>query len=243
MPQFGVEHFTALGAIALAAVVLVWAARTARDENVIRRVTTTCGWLMLAISAAWSVYWLLPGHFDLAQSLPLHFSDASRYLASIALITRSGWSIAVLYYWGLTLNLQAVLTPDVNYLEIAWLELVMYWFLHGVVLIVPIVLTWGLRYAPTWRGYGVAYLATVLWAAIAFTVNIVLGTDYGYLNGAPEGTSLLDVLGPWPWYLLSEAVAVAVVWALITLPWQTRARRDRSYALGRGLVRRMPVGA
>lgn len=242
MPQFGVEHVSAMAVIVLAAVVLTWLARRARDENAIRRACSVCGWALLAVSLAWSAYWLLPGHFDIAQSLPLHFSDASRYLASIVLITRSGWTIAVLYYWGLTLNLQAIITPDLNYLEIPLLEFVMYWVLHGLVLIVPIVLTWGLRYAPTWRGYGIGYLATALWAGLAFTVNLLLGTDYAYMNGGPVGTSILDLLGPWPLYIVSEAVLVAVVWALITWPWQTRRRRDRSYAVGR-FVRRMPVPA
>lgn len=244
MPQYGSEHFSMLAVIAVAAIVLVWVARRARDERAIARATSACGWVLLAISVLWSAYWLLPGHFSIEQSLPFHFSDASRYLAAITLITRSGWAIAVLYYWGLTLNLQALITPDLNYLEIPWLEFVMYWFLHGAVLIVPIVLTWGLRYAPTWRGYGIGFLATALWAGLALGVNAILGTDYAYMNGGPEGTSILDLLGPWPVYILWEAVLVAGVWALITLPWQRRSRVDRSYPSGRGrFVRRMPAPA
>jgi uncharacterized membrane protein YwaF len=35
---------------------------------------------------------------------------------------------------------------------------------------------------------------------------------------------VLDVLGPWPLYLLAEVAIVLVVWALMTWPWE-RTRR------------------
>jgi len=34
----------------------------------------------------------------------------------------------------------------------------------------------------------------------------------------------LDVLGPWPVYLLAEITIVLIVWALMTWPW-VRTRR------------------
>lgn len=244
MPQYGAQHIVSLVVIALAAILVVWLARIARDENRVDRALRTAGWALLIVSALWSVYWLLPVHFDIAQSLPLHFSDAMRYLAAIALITRSGWSIAVLYYWGLTLNLQSIITPDLNYLQMPLLEFVMYWLLHGTVLVVPILLAWGLRTTPTWRGYGLGFAATAAWAGAAFLINAAIGTNYAYMNGPPAGTSILDLLGPWPIYIAWEAVLVAGVWALITWPWQGRRRRDRSYPLGRGrFVRRIPFAA
>ena len=36
---------------------------------------------------------------------------------------------------------------------------------------------------------------------------------------------MLDVLGPWPVYLLAEVAIVLIVWALMTWPWQ-RTRRS-----------------
>jgi uncharacterized membrane protein YwaF len=53
---------------------------------------------------------------------------------------------------------------------------------------------------------------------VAMTLNEILATNYGYFNGKPEGT-VLDYLGPWPWYVLAEVAIVAAVWALLTLPW------------------------
>src|ERR1700739_2348606 len=88
-----------------------------------------------------------------------------------------------------------------------------------------IYLPWGRGMRPGWRSYRFAVITTVAWAAFTFTFNTIAGTDYGYLNGKPPIASLLDVLGPWPVYLLTEFTVVLVVWALMTWPWErTRPR-------------------
>ena len=53
----------------------------------------------------------------------------------------------------------------------------------------------------------------------------VFQTVSGFLNEKPAVHSILDVLGPWPWYLFPEIALVLSVWALMTWPWVLRARR------------------
>src|SRR5690625_6525220 len=122
---------------------------------------------------------MLPNHGSIELSLPLHYSVALRLITAIALLTRAGWAIAVCYFWGLTLNLQSIITPDLNYFDYPVLEFVIYWFLDIVAFVVPILFIWGLGYRPTWRGYGIACLVTVLWAVIAIVTNAVTGANYG----------------------------------------------------------------
>jgi hypothetical integral membrane protein (TIGR02206 family) len=47
------------------------------------------------------------------------------------------------------------------------------------------------------------FLATAALAVLVAPVNWMLGTNFLYLQGKPEGRSLMDFLGPWPWYILS----------------------------------------
>lgn len=225
MPLYGPEHIAVLVVAVAAGIVLVSGARRisgTRHEGPALRMG---GWTLLAVTLCWMVWSLLPGHWNIDQSLPFHYTDALRIIASIALITRSGWSIAITYYWGLTLNLQSVITPDLNYFQLPVIEFAAFWFLHIAVLLTPIVLTWGFGYRPTWRGFGVAYGATVAWACLAVTVNGITNANYAYLSRAPQGPSVLDLMGDWPAYVLWEALLVAVIWALITAPWNTRGRR------------------
>lgn len=243
MPNYGAQHFAVLASIAVAAIVLVWAARRVSGTPVEGRALTIAGWIMLAATIVWVVWNLVPSHWHIEKSLPLNLSDALRFITSFALITRSGWLIAICYYWGLTLNIQSILTPDLNYFHAPVFEFIMYWFFHGMALLTPIVLVWGFGYRPTWRGYGIAYASVLFWAGLAGIVNALTGANYLYLAHAPEIASALDLLGPWPWYILSEIILIAAVWALITWPWAGRRAREIPVVDRLGAVRRrVPAG-
>ena len=237
MPAYGSAHLSVLALTVIAAFALVIWARTARAELVDRSLRVA-GWILLANSVLWTAWGFLPWSWNIDESLPLHYSDALRFIIPLALITRAPWAIAVTYFWGLTLNMQSVLSPDVNYFVWVPLEFTEYWFAHISGVLAPIVLTWGLGYRPTWRGYGIAYAATVAWAGIAVTGNALTGANYGYLNRAPSGPSILDVMGPWPQYLLVEAMAIAVVWALMTWPWTALDARRGTPAIEPGALLR-----
>jgi hypothetical integral membrane protein (TIGR02206 family) len=76
---------------------------------------------------------------------------------------------------------------------------------------------------PDWRSYRIAVLGTISWGAMMFVVNQLAGTNYGFLNRKPSTASLLDVFGPWPWYVFVASGLIFIVWVLMTWPWQQRA--------------------
>jgi len=241
MPPYGPEHLSILLLTMVASIAVVLVGRRIRGTALEGRILRTGGWVMLIVTIAWTVWGMLPGNWNIDQSLPFHYSDALRLITAVALITGAGWAIAICYYWGLTLNLQSIITPDLNYFDYPVLEFFVYWFLHIVAFIVPILFVSGLGYRPTWLGYGVSYAATVLWAGIAVLANATTGANYGYLSRGPDGPSILDLLGPWPIYIFWEAVIIAVVWALMTWPWQNRTASSLPTVDRWGTVRRSPL--
>jgi hypothetical integral membrane protein (TIGR02206 family) len=220
-------HWAVLVVTVVGAVLLVRFGRRHGGTTAERRFTRTFGVVQLSVTLGFLILWLLPPFFALGQSLPLHLSDLLRFISGYALLRRRPWALALTYYWGLTLNPQALLTPDVQ-LDIApVLEFASYWVQHILVMWAVVYLTWGLGLHPTWRSYRTALVGTTAWAAAVFGINRALGTNYGYLNRKPTGTSLLDLMGEWPLYLLLALVLAAVVWALITWPWVRRVPTSR----------------
>ena len=176
---------------------------------------------------------LTPSDYDVGTSLPLQLCDFAWIAAIVALWTRHWTATALVYFWGLTLTVQGIITPalsnpfpDPRYIG--------FWGMHFCTVWAAVYLTFGLRVPVTWRSYRFAVLVTACWAAAVMTFNAFVGTNYGYLNRKPAAGSLLDLFGPWPGYVVVEVALALVIWALMTWPW-TRTRRGEETAPSRGV--------
>jgi hypothetical integral membrane protein (TIGR02206 family) len=214
---YGASHLTVLGIFVLGAVAVVVLGRH-QDSETARRFSRVLAVLVLALQLAIQVYSMT--EFGVDHGLPLQLSDLAAFVTAWALWSHDRRAFALTYYWGLTLSTQALISPALRGDDFPSLEFLAFWLIHLFVVWAAIYLTWGRRMRPTWRSYRFALLATVAWAAVAFTFNTIAGTNYGFLNAKPAQSSLLDLLGPWPWYLIPELALVVTVWALMTLPWQ-----------------------
>ena len=199
---YGLMHWAMLVGTVVGAVLLVRFGRRNRGTPKEETFTRVFAIVQFSVTFGFMILWLIPPLFDVHQSLPLHLSDVLRVITGYALWSRRPWAFALTYYWGLTLNPQAILTPDLLPDIAPVLEIASYWLQHVLVMWAVIYLTWGLGLHPNWRSYRLTLALTVGWAAVVFVINRALGTNYGYLNGKPGGASLLDLLGDWPWYLL-----------------------------------------
>ena len=221
---YGLTHWVVLAITVVGAVLLARLGRRYRGTPAAETFTRIFAVVQLTVTLGFMIVWLTPPFFDVRQSLPLHLSDILRLVAAYALWSRRPWAFALTYYWGLTFNPQAMLTPDLRPDIAPTLEFASYWLQHVLVMWAAVYLTWGLGLHPNWRSYRLALAVTVGWATIVFAINRALGTNYGYLNGKPSSASLLDLMGQWPWYLLVVLALLAAFWALITWPWTSRAR-------------------
>lgn len=226
----GGVHLSILGLSALLGLLSVLGARRIRGTATEIPVTRIAGWALLIASLGYLVWGLLPGNWDIEHSLPLHYSDVLRFVTAVALIRRWRWTVAIAYYWGLTLNTQALLTPHPTQLVLSSVNSIFYWGLHIAVLLAPLVLVWGLGHRPAWRHFWWAYGLALFWAALVMPINALLGTNYAFLNRHPDGASVLDLLGPWPVYVVWQVVLVGLVWALMTWPWTRAGGRPRGAA-------------
>ncbi len=222
---FDTDHRVALVVFVVGAAVLVgYAARLRRTPDSAVGLDRACrvfAVLIPCFTVPAQVLQLLPAEWSLRTSLPLQICDFAWVVAVVALWTRRRWAVALNYFWALTLTIQGIVTPD---LASTFPEprSVMYWGMHLLIVWSAIFLTFGLRIGPTWREYRLAVVVTFAWMVAVLGFNQVADTNYGYLNAKPSRPTALDLLGPWPVYLVAEIAIVAGVWALMTWPWVRR---------------------
>jgi hypothetical integral membrane protein (TIGR02206 family) len=219
---FGLSHGVAVIAAAVVAAVLVVVGRRHRGTPTELPVSRAFAVAFAAVLVPVEFSWLSPGQSSIVHSLPLQLCDLAAMATVWALWSHSPTAFALTYFWGLTLTSQAFLSPELNSPDFPSLEFLSFFGMHSLVLWAAIYLTWGVGLRPDWHSYRVTVLVTIGWAVVMFAVNHAAGTNYGFLNAKPHTSSLLDLLGPWPFYLLSGLALITVAWALITYPWTRR---------------------
>lgn len=201
----------------MAGVLGVWAAR--RHPG--RWVAPAAYVLALIVFAAWAGEYLadvILGIWSVKYDLPLQLTDAVSVVSVLALWTLARGSpqprlVELVYFWGLTASLQAVLTPDLgqNFPSVFYFT---YFGYHIGAIVAALVLVFGLRLYPARGAVWRVYAITLAWTALAGAGDLITGGNYMYLRDKPVHSSLLNVMGRWPWYI-AETVVLGLVLLLV----------------------------
>lgn len=224
---FGTSHLVAVLVLLLGTVVLVVVGRRRRETDPGDRLGNAFAVLMLLTTVPLQILYFTPAYWSLERTLPIQLCDLASVVSAYALWTHRRWAAGLTYYWGLTLTTQAVLTPD---LAAAFPDPVflLFWAMHIGTVWAAVYLVWGRGVRPDWYSYRTAVAVTAAWAASVFALNLAIDANYGYLNAKPAAATVLDLLGPWPWYVLAEMAIIAAIWALVTWPWVVLGDRRRA---------------
>jgi len=221
---FSSQHLTAVIVGGLVIASLLIAGR--RGGSARRLATAVLAFLNLAAYplniAAWIAH---GGAIPLDNLLPLHLCDIAALTAGFALLTKRPALCALTYFWGLAATLQALLTPSLGLGFPNW-PFVSFFIQHfaivGAALYLPIVEGWRPR-QPLWSDPLRVYAWSVVYLAFALAVNRLLETNFAFASRPPDNPSLIDHLGPWPWYLFSMQGIALGLFLLLVLPHR-RAR-------------------
>jgi len=215
------EHLAGVLVAAAATVVLCLAARS-RPGRWTTFAATGLGILLVISEAAW-ISWLVAHRgWSADVGLPLQLCDAATLLAAAALWTRRRAVVELTYCWACAGTVQAMITPDVpeRFPSFVYFH---YYAAHGGVVAAALLLVIGLRIAPGTGAVVRAVLATATYTAAVGLVDVVTGGNYMFLRERPPTPSLLDVMGPWPWYLATATVLGVVLFVVLDLPfWLSR---------------------
>jgi len=213
---FGPAHLVALllvGALALALARLV---RVRAGSAVIVRLTLAAGIVgLLAFELTTAAH---EGWLSWRTLLPFELCDAAMLLA-VATLARPGRPAAeLLYFWAGSGSTLAMLTPELSWGFPRW-EFVVFFGLHGLVLVAALVLVFGLGLRPRPGAPLRAFALTGAWVLLVGVANAALGTNFMYLRHKPFVATPLDWMGPWPLYILAGAAVAFALFQLLALPF------------------------
>ncbi len=160
------------------------------------------------------------------ENLPLHFCSIMILISALALWRRPRWACAFVYFGVLAASIQALITPALvkPYPSVGYF---VFFLSHGLLLVaaltIPIVQKWRARRRDIVR----SVLLGDVYILCAIPVNLWLGTNYGFTQHSPAEGSMLDYLGPGPWYYLWLQIPALLLFALMSLPVRER-RREHS---------------
>ena len=205
---FGPGHLTALAIIAAIIVFIVWVRRYPGDAAK-RRTRFVLAGIILVVESSWHVWNLAIDTWDVQRHLPLHTCSMGIWLSIVMLTTRNYRLYEILYFIGIAGATQALLTPSVGAYGLPHFWPIQSLASHGLLVIALVYMTAieGLR--PTWMSIWRTMLVLNIYMLLITGVNYLIGSNYMYTLRKPATASLLDVLGPWPWYILAcEFVAI-----------------------------------
>ncbi len=154
----------------------------------------------------WSI-----GTWEAGTSLPLHLCGIAIVLVVFLLINRSYLLYELVYFWGLGGAIQALLTPDIGAFGFPHFRYFQFFLSHGTLIFASLYMTWVGEMRPThrsiWKVFGITNIYLVLIAGF----NLLTDGNYLFICHKPENGSIMDAMGPWPWYILVlEGVAVVL---------------------------------
>jgi hypothetical integral membrane protein (TIGR02206 family) len=180
------------------------------------------GLLLLGVAASWVVQSAIDGPWTAAGSLPLPLCDIALVVAAAACVWPLPLLVELTWFWGMAGTLQAVITPDlaVRFPHLLFFEYVIG---HLGIVVAALYLVVGRGITPRSGAVIRVFAITVAYTAFVGVVDAATGGDYMFLRSRPATWSLLTVLGPWPWYIVSAAGVAIALLVLLDLPFRRRS--------------------
>jgi len=237
---FGLSHLVALGTV-LVACLACPLLRPVLGASARRAVRLGLAALMFASEIGYLLWPVHAGNWTAREHLPLHLCAAMTFIGVAMLLTANRGLYAIVYFLGIGGATQAMVTPNLGEYGYPHALFFALFVTHGTVVVAGVYMTVVEGFRPSWRSLWRVFVGMLAYTAVIGLVNFLLGSNYLFIAHKPETPSLIDLLGPWPWYILPLTGVGLITMVLLYSPFAIRdawaARRARGSALP------LPAGA
>lgn len=102
-------------------------------------------------------------------------------------------------------------------------------YVHAALIAYAVMLLVSKELIPNWKNLWKVVVVLGVVVPLAVVANALYGTNFWFLNSGSPGSPLDPILAATgSWYIPALLVAVAILWALLYLPWILVARRRKS---------------
>lgn len=175
--------------------------------------------LLILQELSLNIWRLYNGTWTLQEALPLHLCGAAIIVSAIMLVTRKYSLYELSYFWGMSGAIQAMLTPDIGIYSFPHYRFFQFFLSHGLIIIACLYMTFVSQYRPVFKSIGRTFIVTNIYMVFIAGFNYLTGSNYLFICSKPETGSLLDIMGPWPWYIFSLELMAVVSFLIYYAPF------------------------
>lgn len=209
---FSPQHLAILIAVPLLAASLAFVTRRYHPAGF--RVRLSLAGLIVGDGLIWYGVRYFSHGIRFPEILPLEMCDAAFWLTAVALLTVEEHTFDLAYYWGIAGSGMALITPYLRAPLHTW-QSFQYFSGHALLVVGVLYLLWSGQARPRIRSWWFAWWSLNLYGIAVGVVDLLGGSNFMYLRQKPASSSLFDLLGPWPWYIVSaDLVALGFFWLL-----------------------------
>lgn len=226
---FGAAHIAMLIVLALVGITLIYAGKRV-DERTDRAIRYGMAIVILLNELAWHLWHWYIGAWTVQELLPLHLCSVLVFVSAYMLFTKNYAVYEFVYFMGLAGATQALITPDAGPYGFPHFRFFQLFVSHGIIAIAALYMTLVHQFRPTWQSIKRVIIGMNIYMVFVGIINWLLGSNYMFIARKPYTPSLIDVLGPWPWYIISLEVIAVILCTLIYLPFAMKDRRATTVA-------------
>ncbi|MGH7748686.1 MAG: TIGR02206 family membrane protein, partial [Candidatus Dormibacteria bacterium] len=182
----------------------------------------------------WQIVTVAQHQWSATNGLMLDLCPVSAVAGAAALWTRHRLLAELTYFWGCAGSIQGLITPDHRYRFPDYFYFQFY-ITHAGVVLVALLLVIGFRLGPRAHAVPRVYALTFGFTCLAAVADVITGGNYMFLRNQGGRGTLLDVMGPWPWYIGTGMLLALLFLVVLDAPFQIgRLRHRRPAAVATG---------
>lgn len=187
-----------------------------------KKIRITVGLSLIMSRISLDVWYMATGQWSTKSSLPLELCSIASIACAIMLLTKNRSLFEIFYFIALGGAMQAIITPDLHF-PFPQYRFLQFFIDHFLLMIAPLIMIWLYSFTITLRSVIKSFFTLNIIALIVYGFNIALSANYMFLRYKPSAGSLLDFLGPYPYYILSLEIVTLCIFVVLYLPfsWHT----------------------